>query len=225
MSAVLKLVCDNPVSQKACTKCGVVKDFSCFDKTKKTSTGFRAVCKECRHTDYRNARGNDADKRNKVVLIEGGRVCMSCNVGKTWDQFAKEKIGFNQKTSSCIPCRREKFNEQYKKNPAVRRSGIKDRPDRILKQYGITFADVLRTYDEQHGKCANHACSREITLETKTNGHGMKNKAMIDHNHTTGKFRALLCMQCNLTLGYLEKQENIILGLQDYLTKHINKGS
>ena len=190
MSAVLKLVCDNPDKKR------VRNDY--------VKIGY--------------------DSRRKF-LIEGGRTCNTCNEGKSWDQFAFDKNGHNKKTSSCIPCRNAKSREIYKANPAVRRSGLKNRPDKMLKQYGITFDDVVRAYDAQHGKCANHACSREITLETKTNGHGMKNKAMIDHNHTTGKFRALLCMQCNLTLGYLEKQENIILGLQDYLTKHINKGS
>ena len=218
MNAVLKLVCDNTaLGKKICNKCGELKNFSDFHKHSKTKDGLKADCKPCRNASYVK---KGYEGRKNAVLIEGGRICNVCNVGKPWDQFAKEKIGINQKTSACIPCRREKFNSQYKKNPAVRRSNVLNRPQVLKKKYGITFADVVRAYDAQHGKCANHACSREITLETKTNGNGMKNKAMIDHNHVTGKFRALLCMQCNLTLGYLEKQENIILGLQDYLTKH-----
>lgn len=213
MSALLKLV----PNEKACTKCDVVKPFSEFDKQR---NGIRPQCKNCRHISYKNARGNAPDGRKKIVLVEDGRICMTCEQPKSWDKFSKDVHGYNQKTATCSDCRNEKGREVYKTNPAVRRSGIKNRPDRLKKFYGITFADVVRTFDAQHGMCANHACGREITLETKSDNRGMKNKAMIDHNHTTRKFRALLCMQCNLTLGYLEKQENVILGLQDYLTKH-----
>lgn len=224
MNAVLKLI----PNEKVCTKCGEVKPIAEFmhnvgkGKMRPADNCKTCIAEKKKNTwAKKNADGiSFGNFGRRVVLTENGRVCLKCDEPKAWDQFAKDVHGYKKKTATCIPCRNAKGREVYKENPAVRRSGIVNRPDRLLKEYGITFADVLRIFDAQHGKCANHACNREITLETKTNGQGMKNKAMIDHNHTTGKFRALLCMQCNLTLGYLEKQETIILGLQDYLTKH-----
>jgi hypothetical protein len=75
---------------------------------------------------------------------------------------------------------------------------------------------VVSTFHDQHGLCANRACGRELILE----GIG-KDRAMIDHCHNTGKFRALLCMQCNLMVGYVDKQKNILLGLIEYASKHL----
>ena len=227
MVAMLKLV----QNEKSCDKCGEVKPIAEFQhnvghgKTRPTGN-----CKACRSEQKsktwadKRANGTASMPNSKVILTEDGRVCVTCDQPKAWNKFHKDIHGYNQKTATCSDCRNVKGRKVYQENPAVRRSGNKNRPDKLMKFYGITFADVVRAYDEQHGRCANHACGTEITLETKSENRGMKNKAMIDHNHDTGKFRALLCMQCNFTLGYLEKQENIILGLQDYLTKHNNKG-
>lgn len=39
----------------------------------------------------------------------------------------------------------------------------------------------------------------------------------IDHDHTTGKFRGVLCHSCNLALGHLHDNPEIICKLLNYL--------
>jgi hypothetical protein len=41
----------------------------------------------------------------------------------------------------------------------------------------------------------------------------------IDHNHTTGKVRALLCIKCNMALGLLEENIIILDSMNLYLKK------
>ena len=220
MNAVLKLV----PNEKTCTKCGAVKSIAEFmHNVGKGKMRPADNCKSCVAEKKRNtwaekrANGTSFEHFGRgVVLCDGGRVCLKCDEPKAWDQFAKDIHGYNKKTATCIPCRNAKGREVYMSNPAVCRSGMASRPDKLMKQYGITYADVVRTFDAQHGRCANRACGKEISLEVKQ-GH---NRAMIDHNHKTGKFRALLCCACNFSLGYIEKQGNILLGLQEYLTKY-----
>ena len=50
-------------------------------------------------------------------------------------------------------------------------------------------------YERQDGKC--YICKKEIEL-------GGKGKAAVDHNHLTGKVRAILCFSCNTLVGHLE---------------------
>ena len=77
--------------------------------------------------------------------------------------------------------------------------------------------------EEQNNLCA--ICSQpETQMRTRTAGEfkGMKIVAglAIDHCHTTGKIRALLCRKCNLGLGAFNDNVEIIKLAIDYLNKH-----
>lgn len=180
--------------------------------------GSPSKCKHCRKDAYRASKVGAPDLRKNVTLTENGRVCVRCKKAKSWDEFSKDISGYNQKNCACKECRNTKSREIYKENPAVRRSGgIKVRQDVVKKKYGITYAHVVRTLEKQHGLCANRACGREISLEVRGT---QSNRAVIDHNHKTGKFRALLCTSCNTSLGILETKKNIALGLMEYLSNY-----
>lgn len=60
---------------------------------------------------------------------------------------------------------------------------------RLKLEYGITLEDRDKMIAAQGNKCA--VCE---TSFTKT--------PCIDHDHTTGAIRGLLCRHCNLMLGY-----------------------
>jgi hypothetical protein len=59
----------------------------------------------------------------------------------------------------------------------------------LRKKYGISHDDYMDMVEAQEGKCA--ICGAEVFL-------------MVDHDHETGKVRALLCRACNTTLGWFE---------------------
>lgn len=172
------------------------------------------------HNAKKNARyqviPEDKDGRKKVVLIENGRVCSICNVGKSWDDFAVDKHGYNGKTSRCRECRSHDHATRYRDKPHTRRSGIKNRDDKLKRLYGITYADAVRTLDHQHGRCANMSCGKEIFLDIPVSS----SRAVIDHDHKTGKFRSMLCVGCNTLCGKIENSQHVIDGLMTYLHKH-----
>ncbi len=209
-SNVVKLV-----DTKVCKGCGAEKALGEFDRNS-GNRGFRTMCKACRREEYRAARGDAPDGRKKQVVTETGRVCVDCNQEKVWDEFSKDIRGLNQKTANCKSCRNVKARAVYQENPAVRRSGMKNRPDKLMRLYGVTYAQVVLMLHRQHGRCDNRACGKEISLDVKG---PVKNRAVIDHCHTTGKVRALLCTPCNTILGTVETKWNTILGLIDYAAK------
>ncbi len=45
----------------------------------------------------------------------------------------------------------------------------------------------------------------------------------VDHNHTTGAFRALLCYRCNTVLGLINEDEDILINIIEYLKKYAEK--
>lgn len=179
--------------------------------------GSPSRCSGCRKEQYRARVAGNADLRKNVVLTEDGRVCIKCEQGKSWNDFVKSGHGYNGYTADCKPCRNIKYRQVYKDNPAVRRTGIKNRPDKLMRDYGITWEQAVRTLDKQHGLCANRRCGKEISLDVKGTA---TNRAVIDHSHETGKFRALMCSHCNSALGLIEKKKNMLIGLTEYLTEY-----
>jgi len=80
----------------------------------------------------------------------------------------------------------------------------------LISECGKTFYAELTDYDKtlniQNNKCA--ICERDMNEYGKI--------FCVDHNHTTGKVRGLLCDTCNYGLGFYEKHKNKYI---DYLKK------
>ena len=70
-----------------------------------------------------------------------------------------------------------------------------------MKRYGLSPKEFLEMLDKQGGHCA--LCDGPAVC--------------VDHNHTTGKVRGLLCVPCNLGLGYLTRMVERIGLIEDYL--------
>ena len=64
-------------------------------------------------------------------------------------------------------------------------------------------------YVDQQGYCA--ICSTKFD-DKKLN--------YIDHCHTTGKVRGLLCLSCNIVLGHIGDSVDIALKIIKYLTEN-----
>lgn len=72
--------------------------------------------------------------------------------------------------------------------------------------YNITLDQIYNRLDFQNNKCA--ACQKDINIDS----------LHLDHDHTTGKIRGLLCRYCNLGLGHLgDDPDQAIIKLQNYV--------
>lgn len=69
-----------------------------------------------------------------------------------------------------------------------------------FSKYGITSEDFDKLYSKQLGRCA--ICNTHQIDLNKT--------LSVDHCHTTGKVRGLLCMTCNAGLGMFKDNLNYL---------------
>lgn len=74
-----------------------------------------------------------------------------------------------------------------------------------LYRHNITIDQLHSMYESQDFLCA--ICHEEKKLD-------------IDHNHTTGKFRGLLCNQCNQSLGLMKDNPERLRLAAEYLEKN-----
>ena len=111
-------------------------------------------------------------------------------------------------------------NKEYarKKNqePAYRWSMIETRRRYHLNRfYGMTLEHFNELFEAQNGLCA--VCRQPETGIRR----GVRKSLDVDHNHTTGQIRGLLCSKCNAALGLLMEDPLRIRALLSYL-EHYN---
>lgn len=156
-----------------------------------------------------------------VELKGNEKICKTCKSVKLMDDFYKK--GVNGRYTDCKDCYKTNQNlksrMRWREDSEYRERKLQDGRNYFWKyKYGVTAEQVVKTLEAQHNKCANLACGTEISLTTPK---GSEKRAVIDHDHATDEFRALLCQRCNMVLGQLESFPDIIIGLDMY--KHFHK--
>lgn len=142
------------------------------------------------------------------------RTCSKC-------REKKEELDFSQRNGWCKKCKmlneREYRRTRRSKINARRRQFYRDNPEhyaaimhkeRLKRRYGLTVADYDQMFASQGGVCA--LCKRSCIRERRLS---------VDHCHTTGKVRGLLCVACNLALGYLKDSPTLFRLAAEYLER------
>jgi len=138
------------------------------------------------------------------------KVCTICKTVKPFEDFytnsiAQRRYNKNIKylNSLCKDCANKK-NKKYNKD---------NRPRLIAQQlvshrrrlYGLNEEEYNNMILSQNNLCAICNKPSDKTLH-------------IDHDHTTGKVRGLLCSNCNLGIGLLQEDVSIFTRAIEYLS-------
>ena len=73
----------------------------------------------------------------------------------------------------------------------------------MRRQLGITDEKYDQLIEESNGKCT--ICNQEMK------------KICLDHDHSSGKFRGLLCNNCNTALGLVGDNTHTLQSMIEYL--------
>lgn len=153
------------------------------------------------------------------------KTCTKCGATKALKEFPKDKLKKDGHKSACKACYSAYDKNRYWSDPENHRNRLKEyrasltkeqrylqnRKTKLKRAYGITHDDYLGMLEEQNYKCA--CCG----VDNKDSGiKGL----VVDHNHTTGAIRELLCSACNTALGLLKEDIDIINNLLKYIRKH-----
>jgi hypothetical protein len=141
--------------------------------------------------------------------------CAKCGVSLPETEFYKRRTG--RLNAACKPCvratsqaRRDRLAEQgLRQKQTVYTAGERLRINQTsrLRRYGLSGCDFTRLRIEQSDRCA--ICSGPAAVTGKTPN--------IDHCHASGKVRGLLCTPCNLSLGYMRDDPDLLRAAALYL--------
>lgn len=179
---------------KTCSRC------------KKEHTEATKRCGVCKQ------RERQAEEEKQVLASQAGvKRCSAC------------KREHNESTKSCAKCKqaaRERGNQlrptqeyrayhrDYKRQWCKGKGKVYSKSIQLRRKYGIDVIEYERMCVQQNNLCA--ICDELPTKKT----------LCVDHNHTTGKVRELLCNGCNAALGHSKESIRVLRNMIAYIERH-----
>ena len=133
------------------------------------------------------------------------KVCTKCQEEKPLSEYYLRGDGKGVK-AQCKECTKIARKKHYS-NPE--KQAMKYASD-LKRMYGVTPEEVKEQWELQ-GECCD-ICKKSIPLRDF--------HTHIDHCHTTGKFRGVLCSDCNISLGNMKENTEALKSMIEYIWKH-----
>ena len=139
--------------------------------------------------------------------------CNKCNSILPIESFRTRKNGnnLNYVLTTCKKCETKINNNNPNQKIACLKYRSKDlskykkKMKRIERVYNISTNEYETLLNKYNGLC--HTCKKAKATD-------------LDHCHKTGKVRGLLCNKCNMSLGLLKDDIDVLKNLIKYLTKY-----
>lgn len=190
---------------KVCSKCNIEKDFNCFFKDRKSKDGFSYYCSKCKYV----ANKNSISKRIRIDIKE--KQCIGCLEILNIEQFTKNPSCIDGRNVRCRKC----FSPINKEYFYKRKYGKGNLPliffklssfwRKAKRLYGITTKEINDFYLKANGFC--DCCKKQLGKYID-----------LDHCHSTGKVRGVVCRRCNLRIGFRESGDHNLV--DKYLKFH-----
>lgn len=121
--------------------------------------------------------------------------------------------------------KRRNYGRKYMANNPEAKKRVRDahlvmeysRKHRLRTVYGMTTEEYAVMFGQQEGRCAICAQTEESRSRSTR---GKKRNLAVDHDHTTGKVRGLLCHLCNVGVGNFGENAERMVRAADYITRH-----
>lgn len=175
-----------------CSKCGEMKPADCFyrDKSRKRGRGYE--CRACSSARDKQRCEARAKEYDKIT----DALIVACY----------EKVC--RRCKRLLPCR---MFARSPHSPDYLQLCCRDCDSKCKRKrkYGLT--DEMLSSILSVGTCQMPGCGKKLEKRRSTH---------IDHCHTSGKVRGVLCQRCNTVLGHIEKNLHLIQSMLDYIAKH-----
>jgi hypothetical protein len=177
---------DDIDGSRRCRDCGEWKPIEEFHTNSRRPGGRGSYCQPCfnersKASYARRVKAKqNRDVRQARVVPEGMRYCPDCDADKPIEEYPRNRADSSGYASYCKPCHNKRGRESKIKNHGGTRHY------HLKRRYGIGADVVESMVRAQWGVCA--ICERP-------------NPQHVDHDHTSGEVRGILCFNCNAGLG------------------------
>lgn len=134
------------------------------------------------------------------------KTCSHCGKTKLVNEYYNSQLKSGY-AASCKTCLKTIRKKRFDSNPDYFKRRARDL--RYQLDYGITLDDYEQLLTKQNNQC--DICGTDTPV-------GGRENFAIDHDHSTGKIRGLLCNDCNLGLGSFQDNKESLKKAIQYLT-------
>jgi hypothetical protein len=127
--------------------------------------------------------------------------CSDCKEVKPGTEFHRRRATFDGLTPICKACNCARANKWRTEDPERYQNS------KLQSTYGISLAEYKEMEAAQNGRCM-------VCGEAPDGGF------VVDHCHSTGKVRALLCKFCNIGLGCFFDRTDVLANAVEYIKKY-----
>jgi hypothetical protein len=153
------------------------------------------------------------------------KVCRKCSKALPLFEFGNTKPhkgDSNNKRARCLSCERAFGREHYLRTIDYQRERSRKKVEsgaareairrhEIRRKYGLTTNQLEAMKSQRGNRC--DICKKDAS---GVGGKGLQ----VDHCHTHGHVRGLLCFRCNMGIGMLFDSPEIMRSAAEYLTRN-----
>lgn len=204
---------------KVCNRCRIEKPLESFSINRASKCGKHATCKDCQKSLY---------QKRSMSRVVSEKFCPDCKETKHAKDFPRQSVSPDGLRSNCKKCR-----NKIRKNPSLYRDELnmscrkchrvlpdnayfKNKHSKLGRErtcieckrasrFQVTRDAIHNIRVNQCGRCP--CCSIVLPFH----------KECIDHNHSTGRVRGILCGKCNAALGLANDNIETLRGMIAYL--------
>jgi hypothetical protein len=192
--------------EKYCPDCGDSLPVSSFTRDKRRRDGLAFYCRDHARQRLRasKARRQGPPKSRHVLdrlVPEGTQWCPDCDTIKPLADFPASRSRGSGRHTYCKPCHNARGRATLERLGGSRTYHLK-------RRYGLTAEEADTMLEVQGGLCA--ICKAAPA-------------AHVDHDHATGRVRALLCFNCNGGLGQFKDNPAALHAAAYYVQFHTSR--
>lgn len=154
------------------------------------------------------------------------RKCIKCLREKPRSEFYRQPRRKDGLFPYCRQCSNRQSTLWRQNNPdkdkVIRQRTAAKHPfgpraSQMKSNYGLDREQYESMLREQDGKCAIPSCGKTLISRFAAKQNSPKFVACVDHDHSNGRVRGLLCNRCNYVVGCVEKHSSIVVDARRYL--------
>lgn len=153
----------------------------------------------------------------------GQRDCTVC--GTTFQPYREAHVLCSRKCRESLPETKQRIKAYFDRPEVRERKNVVRRVDvnparrqvnfrQNLQRHGLTVAQYEAMFAAQDGRCV--ICGDP----PDPNGIKSASRLHVDHDHTTGRNRDLLCCRCNQGIGYFKDDPALFHAAAAYIERH-----